>query len=190
VNLRCYNCYNMQPPLDYTQEIFSLTADRIRLRYFTDGDASFIVSLLNTDSWIKNIGDKKVYSDADAILYLQKSAYDHLTANGFSMMGIELKTSGKLIGMMGLFQRQNLFCPDLGFALLPNFQGQGFAYEAAVIILQYAFTTLKLPKLAAITDESNKRSRALLGRLGFVSSGVTTSNNGKQDLLLYELVHS
>ncbi|MCY7484466.1 GNAT family N-acetyltransferase [Paenibacillus alvei] len=41
---------------------------------------------------------------------------------------------------------------DIGFAFLPEFRGQGYAYEAAAAMLEYGLTKLGLERIVAITS--------------------------------------
>jgi RimJ/RimL family protein N-acetyltransferase len=55
---------------------------------------------------------------------------------------------------------------EIGFVLHPDFQGRGFAAEAATAMLDLAFTTLKLHRVYGRTDGRNTASAALMHRLG------------------------
>jgi [ribosomal protein S5]-alanine N-acetyltransferase len=174
-------------PNNATKIVVPFNTQRMCIRYFTDDDAAFILELLNTDNWINNIGDRNVASVKDAQQYLERTAYHTLKVFGHTMMAMELNEDKKVIGMIGLFQRPNLQHADLGFAILPAYEGEGYAHEAAQGAINYAFETLKMEVLAAITTADNTRSRKLLTRLNFIESGLTTYNDTKENLLLYEL---
>lgn len=76
---------------------------------------------------------------------------------------------------------------EMGWHFRPASWGFGYATEAALCIAQYAFDTLNLPVLLAVTDPKNKRSVAMMARLGMRYDGVTTRYYGGEDLLLYKL---
>lgn len=143
------------------------TNQRINLRPFCDQDASFILQLLNTDSWLHFIGDRNVHSEEQAIMYLQNGPYLSYKLNGYGLQAITLIQDGSCIGMAGLLKRNELLYPDIGFALLPAFEGKGFAEEAARIIIQQAKELYALHRLMAITLPENTRSIRLLEKLGF-----------------------
>lgn len=46
--------------------------------------------------------------------------------------------------MSGLYKRESLPIPDIGFAMLPTHYKKGYAFEAAKFILVYAKDDLKL----------------------------------------------
>jgi [ribosomal protein S5]-alanine N-acetyltransferase len=57
---------------------------------------------------------------------------------------------------------------ELGFHLRPSFWGQGLATEAALVVLEYAFSTLGIETIFAGHHPSNDASRRVLGKIGFV----------------------
>jgi hypothetical protein len=48
-----------------------LETDRLRLREFNSGDTVFIISLLNSEGWLKFIGDRSVRTPEQAKAYLE-----------------------------------------------------------------------------------------------------------------------
>ena len=72
---------------------------------------------------------------------------------------------------------------ELSYALLPEHTGQGFAAEACLAVLGWARENLPDPTVIAVTQARNKRSVALLRRLGFtVRHGL--EEFGAQQLLM------
>jgi RimJ/RimL family protein N-acetyltransferase len=69
--------------------------------------------------------------------------------------------------MCGLIRRDFLSDPDLGFAILPEFQGHGYMQEIAAGYLNYVHNSLDMQTILAITLRYNHRSISLLKRLGF-----------------------
>lgn len=91
------------------------------------------------------------------------ASYDR---HGFGLYLVELKDSGTPAGICGLLKRGVLEDVDLGFAFLPEFWRQGFAFEAATAVLDDA-EHRGLMRVLAITSPDNEASIRLLGRLGF-----------------------
>ncbi len=76
--------------------------------------------------------------------------------------------TGDLIGCCGLRPfRSEQHSYEIGFHLRKLYWGQGYAYEAATRVIQYAFTELNAVKLYAGHHPQNIGSRKLLSRLGF-----------------------
>lgn len=139
---------------------------RLLLRELTPADAPFIFQLVNEPSWLQFIGDKGVRSIEDAVQYIQKGPMKSYATNGFGLWLVQLKEEGIPIGMCGLIKRETLDNIDIGFAYLPAFTGQGYAYEAGVATLGYARHTLSLERILAIVNTDNARSIKLLEKLG------------------------
>ena len=47
--------------------------ERLKLREYTLQDAPFIYKLMNSEGWLKNIGDRNIKSLEDAEAYMQKN---------------------------------------------------------------------------------------------------------------------
>ena len=77
---------------------------------------------------------------------------------------------------------------EMSWQFRPSSWGFGYASEATACIIQYAFDELKLPMLLAISQAENKRSVALMERLGMQCDGLTTRYYGGEALLLYKLL--
>lgn len=144
-----------------------LTTDRLGLRELHAGDAAFILRLVNEPSWLRFIGDRGIRNLDHARAYLANGPVAMYRRCGFGLWLMELKTTGAPIGICGLIRRDTLPDVDLGFALLPEYWGQGYAHEAAAATIAYAKNTLALARLVAITAPDNHASQALLKKLGF-----------------------
>lgn len=65
--------------------------------------------------------------------------------------------------------------------------GFGYATEAVLCVMNYAFEELKLPVLLAVSDPENARAVAVMKRLGMQYDGFTTRYYRGKPLLLYKL---
>jgi RimJ/RimL family protein N-acetyltransferase len=143
-----------------------LVTERLRLREFTLDDSSFILELVNTPSWIQYIGDRKIRTPGLAEEYIEENLQKSYSKNGFGLWLMELKETKTPIGMCGLVNRESLDDVDIGFALLPKYERNGYTYEAAKATLAYAKETLKIDKIVAITSNNNIASIGLLNKIG------------------------
>lgn len=141
--------------------------ERLRLRHLTGDDAEFILRLLNEPSFIKNIGDRNVRTLVEAQAFTLNNYIASYQKHGFGLYLIELKQSGSAIGICGLVKRDALEHADIGYALLPEFAGQGYALEAAQSTVLYAHQTLGINRLFAVVNSDNLSSIRLLDKLGF-----------------------
>lgn len=159
-----------------------LDTERLILREFNTDDANFIIELVNTPKWLAFIGDKQIRTKAHAETYIKDLQASYKT-NGFGLWLVALKTDDTPIGMCGLVNRDSLDDIDIGFALLPDYEGQGIAYEAANATMEYAKTTLELNKIVGITNTENLDSIKLLNKLGLSYEKTITLSHGDTVLL-------
>ena len=69
---------------------------------------------------------------------------------------------------------------------MTKFQGQGIMKEAAQVVIDYVFQTLKFKKIHAFTHNENQNSTNLLIKLNFVKSLETDKEN--PNLTIFTLV--
>jgi ribosomal-protein-alanine N-acetyltransferase len=159
---------------------------RLTIRWLEeDKDSGFILKLLNEPAWKLYIGDKGIVTIQDAKDYINQGPQTMYKQLGFGLYLVELKQLMQPIGICGLLKREFLDDVDLGFAFLSEFQGNGYAHEAALAILGYAKHSLQLSRLLAITSPENLKSIQLLLKLGFESEEPISSENNQDRLNLY-----
>ncbi len=141
--------------------------ERLVVRQFELSDAPFIVRLLNDDLFIRYIGDKNVRTQEDAINYLKTGPMASYEKHGFGLNLVCLKGTNTPIGMCGLLKRDELENPDLGYAFLPEYSGQGYAREAVENTLKAVMKNCSVDNVVAVTLPDNVRSNKLLETIGF-----------------------
>lgn len=137
--------------------------ERLQLSIIRIPDAAFLRRLVNTPGWLRFIGDRAVHTDTDAVRYIQRMT----SGPGSTVHVIRRKEDGTPIGITTLIQRPWLDRPDIGFALLPEYEGKGYAREASAALLEALRLQGKMADVFAITVPGNERSIGLLQRLGF-----------------------
>ena len=125
------------------------------------------MELMNEPDWIRFIGDRGIHSIDDAIDCIRNRLIAGYEEFGFGMYLVEIKESLTPVGMCGLVDRESIDGIDLGFAMLENYRGLGYANESSIRIIEYARVELGLEKLSAITAPDNSNAIALLNKLGF-----------------------
>jgi RimJ/RimL family protein N-acetyltransferase len=165
----------------------TLETDRLVIRKLEPGDSAFMLDLLNQPSFIRFIGDRGVKTLEDASTYIQERAFAAYEKNGFGPFAVELKTDGRVIGIVSLLDRDELDHVDVGFAFLPDSWRQGFATEATSAVMDFAFQDLGLEKIIAITQPDNIASIKTLDKMGLSFAGITRLGNEDIDLLLYAI---
>tara|TARA_R110002072_G_scaffold261258_1_gene419918 strand:+ start:73529 stop:74029 length:501 start_codon:yes stop_codon:yes gene_type:complete len=162
-----------------------IETERLILREMTLDDAAFLYKLMNSENWLKYIGDRGINSVEAARAYMLKSYLGSYQMNGFGAYMMVRKTDGELIGNCGLYKREKLKHPDIGFAMLPEFYKMGYGYEAAMGVLKYAKENLNIDTVLAITDKENRSSIGLLNKIGLNQKDVIKLDKAGPDLLLF-----
>lgn len=162
-----------------------LSTDRLDLRHLDERHAPFMLELLNDPSFIVNIGDRGVRTVEDAARYIQDRMIPSYARYGYGLYVVEIRATGAAAGICGLVRRDYLDDPDIGFAFLPQFLGQGYALEAATAVGTHAFDGLRLPRLLAVTSPHNTRSMHLLEKIGLRFERMTTPPGETIEVRLY-----
>lgn len=76
------------------------------------------------------------------------------------------KESGRFAGWCGLWQLKETLEIEVGYALMAEFRGRGYALEAARGCLDYGFNELGLNKIVAVARPENRASWTVMERLG------------------------
>jgi ribosomal-protein-alanine N-acetyltransferase len=166
---------------------WTLATERLVLRRLTVDDAAFVLGLLNDESFVRNIGDRGVRTHEQAVEYLKAGPIDSYDQHGHGLYLVTRASDGALMGMCGLVRRAQLNHADLGYALLPQFTGQGHATEAARAVLRYADESLGLRVIQAVVKSGNARSVRLLEQLGFTQIGTVALYHDQPEDLLFQL---
>jgi ribosomal-protein-alanine N-acetyltransferase len=169
--------------LSKNKTMILLATERLVLREFEETDAAFVLELLNSKGWLEYIGDRGIGNIEAARKYINEKYRPAYHCEGPAMYLVELKEDGIRLGMCGLIKRAHLEHADIGFAFLPQFAGNGYAYEAAEAILQYAKDDLEMHHLLAIVIPDNAPSIRLLEKLNFEFEKMIHDNG--EELKLY-----
>lgn len=159
-----------------------LNTTRLLLRQLQLGDASEIFLLRSDDSVNAFIGRQKATSIDDATAFINNIFTIQNNGEGL-MWAIMLRDDPKLLGTISI---RNIVKEkaeaEIGFELLPRYQGKGIMLEALKAVIKFCFKTLQLKTIVAESRADNLRSVRLLEKCGFTKTGGT---DGKY--LIYEL---
>ncbi|HDZ05689.1 hypothetical protein LCGC14_0066040 [marine sediment metagenome] len=159
----------------------NIETERLTIRPINLKDAEFIIDLVNSEGWLKFIGDRNVSDKNDAEKYIQKI----LDNNHFYYNVFELKRPKKTIGIVTLLERENEIFPDIGFALIPYFGSNGYTLEATKAYLDEIKKINKYDNIIAITIPENQKSINLLEKLGLRYGG--NYKKGNENLSYFSL---
>lgn len=90
---------------------------------------------------------------------------------GYAMFSMVEKGSGRWIGRTGPWTPDGWPGTEVGWGVIRSAQGQGFAYEAAVATIDWAFDNLGWSEVIHCIDPANTPSQKLAERLGSTNCG-------------------
>ena len=138
-----------------------LTTERLTLRPLSIDDYQDIFAL-RSDSKINKFLDRPLCKTSeDAINFINK-VNDNIEKSSTYYQAITLTDTKTLVGTICLFDfsGENNSC-EIGYELMTKFQGQGIMKEAAQVVIEYVFQTLKFKKILAFTHYENQNSTKL-----------------------------
>ena len=139
---------------------------RLRLRRLQAEDAPFVLELLTDPAFLANVGDRGVHDLEGARRYIAEGPRTSYQRFGFGLYLVELKGGSQALGLCGLLRRDSHVDVEIGFALLPQARGHGYAREAAAATMRFAVETLGLRRVVAITAPDNIDSVRILEQVG------------------------
>src|SRR5690242_19832130 len=147
-----------------------LEGPRLSARPYRPGDGAALFAGIDAhrlalSAWLGWLDEYPTVEYAET--YARKQAAKWILREQF-ITSLWLKETGEFIGDAG-FHRVDfrLRQAELGFFLLPPFEGRGLAREAVSMLVRFAFEHLDMRRLEAQCDAENQRSAVLLERLGF-----------------------
>lgn len=90
----------------------------------------------------------------------------HWTLKGFGIWAVEEKSSREFAGCIGLWEPEGWPELEVGYWLVPEMQGKGYATEAALAARRYAWQSLGAETLVSYIDPDNIPSQKVAERMG------------------------
>lgn len=143
-----------------------IESDRLILRRWRNEDRLPFADL-NASPLVTEFLPRLTRAESDAMI---DRIEDHFDGRGFGFFAIERKDTGAFAGMAGLavprFEAHFTPAVEIGWRLAEEHWGHGFATEAARAAIAHGFGLLDLKEIVAFTVPANRRSRAVMERLG------------------------
>ena len=144
-----------------------LATARLHLRQLTLKDAGEIFSLRADEKVNKYLNRPRAHSIDDATAFIEK--INKGIANNESLYwAITMKHESNLIGTISLWNiSKEESKAEIGYELMPAYQGKGLMQEAFAKAIEYIFDVLKIETIEAWTHSQNLSSSRILERNGF-----------------------
>ncbi|MDQ2721182.1 MAG: GNAT family N-acetyltransferase [Bacteroidota bacterium] len=145
----------------------NLATDRLVLRQLTSDDANEIYLLRSDESVNKYLDRDKATVIDDATNFINKIRTS--VANNESLYwAISIKGNNSLIGTICLFSIDiEKDIAEIGYELIPKFQGKGFMQESISTVIKFAFDNLRIKTITAALTADNCKSVTILERNNF-----------------------
>jgi len=162
-----------------------IETERLRLRPVTVDDTELMLAIWNDPAFIRNVSDRGIRTVEQARDAIESGAQKLFEDYGYGPYCMSLKSDGTMIGICGLFKRDNLEDPDIGFGVLPDYCGKGYAGEAATAVVDFARNELGIAVLTAIVSPTNAPSIGLIKKLGLTFDQMITMPGDDDAICLY-----
>jgi RimJ/RimL family protein N-acetyltransferase len=153
-------------------ELIEPTTARLLLRQWRSSDRSPFAEL-NADPRVMEFFPSLLTREESDAMADRCEAL--INERGWGFWAVELKADRSFIGFVGLHIPAARLpfspCTEVAWRLAFDYWGHGFATEAAQQALRIGFEVLKLEQIVSFTVVANRRSRAVMERLGMKESG-------------------
>lgn len=169
------------------QSMFELETERLSMRWLTLEDADLMLAVWNDPAFFQYVGDRGIRTVEQAEETLLSGAFKLYENHSYGPFRLALKADDVAIGTCGLFRREGYDDPDIGWSVLPEFGRQGYAYEAASAVLEYAQSELGLARVTAFVSPENLPSIGLAEKIGLQYERMARLVGEDEDVCLYSV---
>jgi ribosomal-protein-alanine N-acetyltransferase len=153
---------------------------RLDLREFTHDDFGDLLRLDSDPRVMKYINGGKPSSKKDVEAALGRVARYYRSWYGLGVWHAVRRDTGSFIGWYCL-----KYCPptcdvEVGYRLLRQAWGQGFATEGATELVRYGFDDLGVDKIIGVTHPGNRASQRVLMKAGLDDAGYARCYYGRR----------
>lgn len=151
-----------------------IESERLFIRAWEPGDRDAFEALATDPRVIRYMTpDGHTWSEQEVDAWLERQGRQWAT-HGVCMGAMVRKEDDRIIGLAGIQPLGTTGDYEIGWWLAPDCWRRGYAVEAARALVDYAFHTMKLPRIAAIAHPENERSIAIMDKLGMRDGGIKT----------------
>lgn len=152
--------------------VIELDTPRLRLRRWRTADRQPFAALNADPKVMEFFPAPLARAESDALADRFEAAFE---LQGWGFWAVESKAGGDFLGFVGLaVPRADLPfspCVEIGWRLGREHWGQGYASEAARAALNAGFEQLGLAQIVSFAVLANRRSRAVMERIGMADTG-------------------
>jgi RimJ/RimL family protein N-acetyltransferase len=162
-----------------------LETDRLRLRQFRESDLDAYARITGDAETMRYLARGEPFDREQAWRSLG-FVLAHWQIRGFGLWAAEEKTSGALVGRIGLLRREGWRGVELAWLVARERWGRGLATEGARAALEHAFTALGARRVISLIAPENAASIRVAEKLGL--GYVETQQVDGKPAAIYEIV--
>lgn len=144
-----------------------LETERIIIRQWVESDRLPFCKLNADPETLKFFPKTLTYEESN--LFVDKTI-DQIEKLGYGLFALELKSSNEFIGFTGItrpnYETHFTPCTEIGWRLDKAFWGNGYATEAALCVLNFAFNEIGKREIVSFTSKLNIASIKVMQRIG------------------------
>jgi ribosomal-protein-alanine N-acetyltransferase len=168
----------------------NLETERLLLRRVNEKDVNEIFALRSNPETMKYIPRPLAKSIADALEHIETIDAKIDTNEGINW-AITYKNDSKLIGIIGHYRiKPEHYRAEVGYMLLPEYNGKGIITEAVQEVVKYGFNEMKLHSIEAIISPENFGSEKVLQKCGFAKEAHLKENEFYEGRFLDTVIYS
>ncbi|KAJ5546757.1 hypothetical protein N7494_004342 [Penicillium frequentans] len=164
---------------------FVITTPRLRITPLdptNEAHCTFLAHLWNTDLFFRSCGRTSVLDTRSASDFITTRVLADYARNKHGMFLVSLQEQDPMslqpipIGTVSLLKgappNRHYLAPDIGYAILPEMNGKGYATEAAKELIEWAKAELGITGVFGFCDARNLHSRRVLEKIGMEFRGI------------------
>jgi ribosomal-protein-alanine N-acetyltransferase len=144
---------------------------RLRLREFTAADVDAIHALDSDPRVMRFIGDGSTSTREDAVLAIGRILRRYDEHPGQGAWHVSRRDDGRFVGWVSLKFAGESPDIEIGYRLVFDAWGAGFATELARSMIQRGFGLLELDRIIGVTHPDNLASQRVLAKVGMRDEG-------------------
>lgn len=145
----------------------TLETRRLKLRIWRESDREPFAAINADPEVMEHFPEPLTRRQSDEFVERIEAGF---AENGFFLWAVEVRASNEFIGFTGLaapgFEAHFTPAVEIGWRLARSAWGHGYATEAAAAALEFGFEEEGLDEIVSLTTMANRRSRAVMERLG------------------------
>lgn len=170
-----------------------LETERLLLRRVDNNDYKEVLALRSNPETMKYIPRPLLKNEEEAFAHIAMIENKIINKEGINW-AITIKDDPSLIGIIGHYRIQlENYRAEIGYMILPEFNGLGIVTEAVKEVVKYGFDIMKLHSIEAVIDPDNIASAKVLEKNGFVKEAHFKENEFHEghfyDSVIYSILN-